>query len=190
MKFLISIGLLSCSMMMVGQQTVFKNDGSKMAVADVNVVASKKRVEFKTNGKIGFVKFADVDSVVTDRKVLRRFTIGKKPKLYYVLAQEKDRVLGVISSKRNRDRGGFSSVVTLYEVVVIENGKILKQISFTESRTESEGNRRGEFFALISDFFPECTPLRNKVDLFRSENDPTNMMFLKILDEPEKINCK
>ncbi|MBD3583755.1 hypothetical protein [Flavobacterium selenitireducens] len=189
MKLLLSIALLSCSIA-VGQQTIFKKDGSKMAVADLNVVTPKKQITFKANGKEGLVKFADVDSVVIDRKVLKRFDIGKKSKLYYILAKAGNRTLGVISSKRNRDRGGFSSVVTLYDVVVIENGKVLKQIGFTESKTEAEANRREEFFKLISDFFPECTPLRNKVDLFRSENDPTNIMFLKILDEPEKIDCK
>lgn len=188
MKFLLSIALLSSSMA-IAQQTIYKKDGSKMAVADVDVLTSKKKIAFKANGKESTIKFADVDSIAIDRKILKRFDIGKKSKLYYVLAKDGNRSLGVNSSKRNRDRGGFSSVVTLYDVAVIENGKILKQLSFTESKTEAEAKRREEFFKLISDFFPECTPLHNKVDLFRSENDPTNIMILKILDDPEKIKC-
>ena len=189
MKILISIALLSCSITF-GQQTLFKKDGTKLAVADVSVLTSKKQIGYKANGKEGMVRFSDVDSVQFERRTLKRFDVGNKHKLYYVLASSGSRTLGVISSKRNRERGGFSSVVTLYDVVVIENGKLLKEIGFTESRTESESKRREEFFKLISEYFENCTPLRNKVDLFRSENDPTNILFLKILDDPERIDCK
>lgn len=189
MKLLLSLALLSGSIGLA-QHTVYKSGGTKIDAGQIDVNVSGKRVNFKANGKEASLKFAEIDSISVGGKVLKRFDIGKKTKLYYVLATQGNRVLGVYSTKRNRDRGGFATVVTLYDVVVIENGKILKQINFTESRTESEAERREAFFGVVSDFFADCTPLRNKVDLFRSENDPTNIMFLKILNDPDRIFCK
>ncbi|RZJ71937.1 hypothetical protein [Flavobacterium sp.] len=172
------------------QTTVFLKGGEKLVASDFLVKPASKKVEFRANGRDHLVKFADFDSATTDKKVLKKFAIGKKARLFYVLAQSKNRTLGVSSTKRVQERGGFSGVVTRYEVAVIEDGKILKELSFTESKTKSEIEKRGQFFEIVNQYFQDCTDFKNKVDLFRSSQDDTNSIVLNILDNPEKTSCK
>lgn len=172
-----------------GQQVIVKKDGSKLVAADVNIRSSKRQIEFKANGKEDKISFSDLDSAVIDKKVLKRFDIEKRSRLYYVLASSKGKTLGVISSKRNRDRGGFSSVVTLYEVVVIENGKVLQELKFTQSKTQEEVQKRKEFYDIANRYFGDCDGFIKRLMLFDNGTDADNLILLNYLDNPEKANC-
>lgn len=187
MKRLVFIALAASSFAF-GQQTLVKKDGSKISVGDVYVHTSKKQIEFKSNGKEGKVKFADLDSAIIDNKVFKSFEIGKKARLYYVLTSSKGKILGITSSKRARDRGGFSSVVTLYETVVIENGKLLQELKFTESKTEEEVKKRREFFDMANRHFGDCQAFIQRLSLFADDSE--HLILLNLLNNPEKVSCK
>ena len=172
------------------QQTLIKKDGSKVIFEDLYVNAAKKKLQFKANGKEEKISFSELDSAVIGKKVLKRFDIGKKHEVYYVLAKSNARTLGISSTKRVQERGGFSNVITLYEAVVIENGKIVQKLNFNARKTESETRKRYDFIRLVREQFKDCAPLQAKMELFDADEDQDKTTLLNWLDNPERVDCK
>lgn len=170
-------------------QTLVRKGGGSVLANELHVDLSRKQVHFKSNGKEEAIGFSELDSAVVGNKTLKRFDIGKKPKVYYVLASSGGKTLGIISTKRVQERGGFSTTITQYEAVVIQNGTILKKLKFNHRNTKAETQKRYDFISMIRQDFKDCAPLQAKMELFDHEEDTLKVTFLNWLDNPERISC-
>ncbi|RZJ67943.1 MAG: hypothetical protein EOO50_03720 [Flavobacterium sp.] len=179
--------LLVCSNMFA-QQYLVKKGGTKIDMHSFHVNESKKRVEYKANSQNSAILFNDVDSLVVDKKVLKRFDIGKKQRLLYVIASSKGKTLATSNKMVSRYVGGFESVVKQYEIVLIENGKATETLKFTAR--ESDAEDRAKVFKIASTHFMDCNSFMERLALLGDQEDKSNLILLNYLDNPERLYCK
>lgn len=172
------------------QQYAVKKDGSKIPLYSFHVNESKKRLDYKVNSLENNIAFADIDSIVNDKKVLKRFDLSKKPRLLYVIASSKGKTLATANHAVSRYRGGFESTIKQYEVLLIENGKVVESVKCTASKSKEEADNRAEVFRIASANFMDCNPLMERLALLEGPEDSDNLILLNYLDNPERLHCK
>lgn len=170
------------------QNVIVKKDGTSLPVYSVTVENSGKELKYLVNSIESKLSVAELDSAVIGEKVFSRFE-GKKAG-YYLLARQGTKKLGVMTKVFVKYVGGFQRVVKKYEVVLSENGKVVKTLKLTASKRDSEIAKRKAFFDLATHNFGNCVPFMERLTLYEHPEDKDYLVILEYLENPTYNKCK
>lgn len=194
-KLLLLLLLLSANAF--AQQFIQKKDGTKIIVADgsIHIEPSNKRIGYllKDDQKEYHVKFKELDFASYGETLFKTFTVNKKAKAFFVIAENSGKTLVLNKQKRVKSRGGFESSYVHYELGVLDasGNYVSKVLSFTnENNSNSSTETRGKIIPMIKEQFADCPKLIEKITLFESPpTDTKNAMILVFLDTPVLVKC-
>lgn len=188
--------LCLCTINSFSQSFIQLKDGSKITVKDqsVHISPNRKKIHYKLPEaeKEQKIKFSAVDFVKFEDYYFKTFTIDKKTKGYYILAEASGKKLVTIKYGKVISRGGFESVLDFYDLLVLDKeNKVIDQINFTGNNSEKSIESRARMQTLIQNYFPDCPKLLEKAKLFESNpSDTNNRMIMTFLDVPSNISCQ
>ncbi|HMI06562.1 MAG TPA: hypothetical protein VK528_03375 [Flavobacterium sp.] len=178
------------------QQFIQKKDGTKIIVADgsIHIEPSSKRIGYllKDDQKEYHVKFKELDFASYGETLFKAFTVEKKTKGFYVIAENNGKTLVLNKQKRVKSRGGFESSYVHYELGVLDAagnyaGEIL---SFTNETSNTSAETRSKIIPMVKAQLADCPKLLEKIVLFESPpSDTKNTMILVFLDTPVLVKC-
>jgi len=177
------------------QSVIQMKDGSKITVKDqsIHVSPNSKKIHYKLSDveKEQKVKFSAVDFAKFDEHYFKIFTINKKTKGYYILAEANGKTLATIKSGKVISRGGFESVLDFYDLLVLDKeNNIVEQLTFTGNNSEKSIESRSKVLSIIQTHFQDCPKLLEKAKLFESNaSDTNNRMIMTFLDVPTYVSC-
>lgn len=193
-KLLLLIGLISINAF--AQNAIETKSGTKINPVEnsIHVDANGKKIYYKLPdvAKEQKLKFSDLNTANFGDYRFKSFTINKKSKAYYVLAEDKGKTLATIKTSKVISRGGFESVLDFYELVVLDaNANLLASVSFSANNSDKNSKERAGVNNFIQTHFPDCSKLLEKAKLFESNaSDTNNRMIMTFLDVPIFINCQ
>ncbi|GEP50003.1 hypothetical protein FNO01nite_06750 [Flavobacterium noncentrifugens] len=193
-KLLLLIGLISINAS--AQNAIEMKNGTKINPVEnsIHVDANGKKIYYKLPNvvKEQKLKFTDLNIANFGDYRFKSFTINKKSKSYYVLAEDKGKTLATIKISKVISRGGFESVLDFYELVVLDaDSNLLASTSFSANNSDKSIQERAGVNPLIQTHFPDCPKLLEKAKLFESNSsDTNNRMIMTFLDIPVFINCR
>ncbi|NMH28415.1 hypothetical protein [Flavobacterium silvaticum] len=190
MKLVVQIFVLFFGFQMVAQPVLYQKGGKKLTVKYVISDPKKTFVKVESDGKISKINNSEIDSIRMENQLMKPILDGKKPKLFFIISKKGNRELAVNKSEIIKNRGGFESVQTFYNLVVSEDGKISKTLTFSNSETEKEVSNRNQIFSFITDNFADCPKVTSHFQLFKNDTDKLNLTILNYLDKPDTVKCK
>lgn len=193
-NLLLSLCLLTLNAF--SQPLIQLKDGSKIIAKEqsIHISPSNKKIYYQSSAleKKQKVKFSIVDFAKFEDYYFKIFTINKKTKGFYILAEANDKKLVAIKYGKVISRGGFESVLDFYELAVLnKENNIVENLTFTGNNSEKSIESRSKVQALIQNHFSGCPKLLEKAKLFESNpSDVNNRMIMTFLDVPVIINCQ
>lgn len=175
------------------QNLIEKKDGTKIEPETIHVEPGNKRIVYflKDSKKEMRVKFTDLKQAIWNGLVFKTFSVDGKDKGFYVIAEAGGKTL--VSSKRTRikSRGGFESTYNHYEVAVLQQGKIVESLSFTDENSDKKAGERAKVIPMVKGHFTQCPKLAEKVSAFESPaSDTKNTTILVLLNDPVFVKCE
>jgi len=183
-------------MQIVAQTTIQLKDGTTINAVEnsIHIAATAKKIHYKLPNvdKEQKIKFKDLAVANFGDYRFKTFTIDKKQKAYYILAEVNGKTLATIKTSKVISRGGFESVLDFYELVVLDaNSNVLGNITFSSNNSEKSSKERAGVITFIQTHFPDCLKLREKAKLFESNPSDTNhRMIMTFLDVSVFMNCQ
>ena len=192
-KLLLLISLFS--MQIFAQTTIQLKDGTTINPVEnsIHIAATAKKIHYKLPNvnKEQKLKFKDLATANFGDYRFKTFTIDKKQKAFYILAEANGKTLATIKTSKVISRGGFESVLDFYELAVLDsNSNVVGNITFSSNNSEKSNNERAGVITFIQTHFPDCPKLLEKAKLFESNPSDTNhRMIMTFLDVPVYVNC-
>lgn len=193
-KLLLLISLFS--MQIFAQTTLQLKDGTTINPVEnsIHIAATAKKIHYKLPNvnKEQKLKFKDLATANFGDYRFKSFTIDKKQKAFYILAEANGKTLVTIKTSKVISRGGFESVLDFYELVVLDaNSNVVGNITFSSNNSEKSSNERAGAITFIQTHFPDCPKLLEKAKLFESSPSDTNhRMIMTFLDVPVFESCQ
>ena len=193
-KLLLLIGFFS--MQIVAQTTIQLKDGTTINPVEnsIHIAATAKKIHYKLPNvdKEQKLKFKDLAVANFGDYRFQTFTIDKKSKAFYILAEANGKTLVTIKTSKVISRGGFESVLDFYELAVLDaNSNSVGNITFSSNNSEKSSNERAGVITFIQSHFADCPKLLDKAKLFESNpSDVNHRLIMTFLDVPVFVNCQ
>ena len=177
------------------QEYIQKNDGTKIQFikGTLRVEPVNKRLTYKVGNekKALKIKYKDLDHASFEGFLFKTFQVSNIRKGYYLLAEDSQKTLAVISRKRTSNSGGFDSVHTRYEMVLFgKDKKIIEELSFTDNKSEKNAQFRTRAKAIIKENFSSCPKVMERLYAVNETNKKLeNGDVLNFLNKPIYISC-
>lgn len=179
------------------QPYIQKKDSTRVPVleaASVRDDPSQKRLYFlSADTKIEeYISYNDLAYASFSDKLFKTFIVNKKVKGFFVLAASAGKSLVLSKEKRYKNRGGFETLYTHYELGVIDaHGNLLKDIMLTDEKTAKASAARAKAYQMIRTQFADCKGLMERVSMFESpKSDAKHLTILVFLNAPAYYNCQ
>lgn len=173
------------------QVEVFLKDKTKFTADRVVAAPKGDALSCLTLGKPERkLELNQLDSLIDNGQVLKPMLIHKKLRLLSLLSSAKGKSLGLMVQDKIKSRGGYESAIKVYNLYFFEGDRVVEELSFTNSQTDSEVKRRKKFFVHCSKHFAGCPVFLERIGLFRSVQDETFSTILNYLDSPQYQRCK
>lgn len=193
-KLLLLFGFFSIQIF--AQTTIQLKDGTTIRPVEnsIHIATTAKKIHYKLPNvdKEQKLKFKDLAVADFGAYRFKTFTIDKKQKAFYILAEANAKTLVTIKTSKVISRGGFESVLDFYELAVLDsNSNTVSHITFTSNNSEKSSNERAGVITFIQTHFPDCPKLLEKAKLFESNpSDKNHRMIMTFLDIPVFVNCQ
>lgn len=170
---------------------ITKNDTISAVEGSIRVALSGKKMMY-TNAKTFAKSKINVKDVISASFKDRRFVtyqIKNKVRGGFLLTENKDAKLIVLSSKRSVNKGGFDVPYMRYELSIVRNADT-KQLVFTDVNNERNIAFRAEAMQLIQDNFADCETIITRLKSFESDKkDIENPAITGLLENPYFTAC-
>ncbi len=170
---------------------ITKNDTISAVEGSIHVALSGKKLMY-TNAKTSEktkVKVKDVISATFKDRRFVTYQIKNKIRGGFLLTENKDAKLIVLSSKRSVNKGGFDVPYMRYEISIVRNGAT-KQLVFTDVNNERNIALRAEATKLIQNNFADCGTIIIRLKSFESDKkDIENPAITGLLENPYFTAC-
>ncbi|HRB72853.1 hypothetical protein [Flavobacterium sp. WV_118_3] len=170
------------------KKTIVRNDAIDILVID-------NRISYKLPGKTWekYITFKDLDYLVHGPYKFKAFTINNKREGYYIIAEEGSKKLVGISIVREvmSSKGTILTRSVYNYLYVLENDTtVLYDLLVKDSKNKRNREKRTEIPEQIKSYFPNCTPLLNRIDsLLQNSSDPEFLSILELIQNPIYIQC-
>lgn len=178
---------------MLHAQTITLKDGSKIDADKLHIEPGNKRVTYwlKDDPKMHKVKFSVLQQTENNGSIFRMVDIDGKPRGVYIIADANGKQLVSTKRVRIKNRGGFESTYTHYEVMVLEQGRAVEALSFTDDNKAEKANERAKVIPMIERHFAGCPKLVERAKAFESTSaDAQHKTVLVLLNEPTFVDCR
>ena len=170
---------------------ITKNDTISAVEGSIHVALSGKKLMYinaKTSEKTK-VKIKDVISATFKDRRFVTYQIKNKVRGGFLLTENKDAKLIVLSSKRSVNKGGFDVPYMRYELSIVRNSDT-KQLVFTDVNNKRNIAFRAEATQLIQGNFADCETIITRLKSFESDKkDIENPAITGLLENPYFTAC-
>jgi hypothetical protein len=161
--------LFFCSLC-AAQDSIFRVDGTRSAIIGESVKLDLRhnRLTYIIKGGTETQKLSlkNLNKVSYRGKRFQMLKVGSKLKGYFVLAEHDGITLATLTKDIVTNTGGFNTPYIYHEVLILNGGKIVERVSFTENNDDKNIKKRVKAKQLIALYFGDCIEVSERLAYF------------------------